>query len=344
MKKIKVAVIMGGKSSEHEVSILSGQQVVKYLDKNKYEAMPVVISKSGKWQLTSIKNILNLQNPIALKGTGKEISLTDKKEIAETKSISEAGVDVVFVAMHGPFGEDGTIQGMLELASISYTGAGVLTSALGMDKDFFRKIMMSSNLPIPKYICLEESGDYNLEVKTLGEGPYFVKPVSAGSSVGCSYVKDKKDLTKAVKLAFEYDSRVLIDKYISGLEVTCSVIGNDKPIALPIIEIHPYKSKFFDYESKYSESGSEEIVPARISKSLTKRIQELAIEVYKAIGCRGFGRIDFILENNNKPIILEINTIPGLTPMSLFPKAAKASGITYPILLDKIIKLGLEKK
>lgn len=344
MKKIKVAVIMGGKSPEHEISILSGQQVVKYLDKNMYEVLPIVISKAGKWQLTSTNNILNLQNPITLKGTGKEISLTDRKEIAETKSISEAGVDVVFIAMHGPFGEDGTIQGMLELSGIPYTGANVLTSALGMDKDFFRKIMKSSNLPIPKYICLEKSGGYNLEVKALGIGPYFVKPVNGGSSVGCSYVMDKKDLTKAVKLAFKYDSRILIDEYISGLEVTCSVIGNDKPIALPIVEIHPYKSNFFDYESKYSESGSEEIVPARISKSLTKRIQELATEVYKTVGCRGFGRIDFILENNKKPMILEINTIPGLTPMSLFPKAAKACGISYPKLLDKLIKLSLEKK
>ncbi|HLD91875.1 MAG TPA: D-alanine--D-alanine ligase [Patescibacteria group bacterium] len=344
MKKIKVAVIMGGRSSEHEVSILSGQQVVKYLDKNKYEVLPIVISKVGKWQLTSIKNILSLKNTFALRGTDKEISLTVKKEIVETKSILEAGVDVVFIALHGPFGEDGTIQGMFELAGIPYTGAGVLTSALGMDKDYFRKIMKFSNLPIPKYVCLEKNDNLKLKVKILGDGPYFVKPVSAGSSVGCSFVKDKKGLAKAVKLAFEYDRRVLIDQYISGLEVTCGVVGNDKPIALPVIEIHPLKNKFFDYESKYTESGSEGIVPARISKLLTKKVQELAIKVYKAVGCRGFGRIDFILENNKKPIILEINTIPGLTPMSLLPKAAKAFGISYPILLDKIVKLSLEKK
>lgn len=337
MKKIKVAVLMGGKSPEHEISILSGQQVVSNLNPDKYEVLPVVISKSGKWRLTTKSDILNLKNPIEFKGTSKEIVLKNKEEISETKSIIAKGVDVIFIAMHGPYGEDGTIQGMLELAGVSYTGANVLTSALCMDKDFFRRFMIFHKLPIPKYVVYEKGQNIKNVIAGLGKFPYFVKPVRGGSSVGSSICNTQTELKKSINLALKYDNKILIDEYLDGLEVTCAVIGNDKPVALPVIEIHPLKGKFFDYESKYAESGSEEIVPARISKTLTKKVQDLAIKVYKAVGCRGFGRVDFILKNNN-PIVLEINTIPGLTQMSLLPKAARAAGMTYGELIDKIIE------
>lgn len=305
MKKIKVAVLMGGRSSEHEISILSGQQVVKNLDKNKYEILPIVISKSGAWKLASL---------------AKE-------------------VDVVFIAMHGPYGEDGTIQGMLELSNIKYTGSGVLSSSLCMDKEFFRQLMKSHKFSIPKYICIKKDDSLNEKIvlKKVGNGPYFIKPVSGGSSVGSSIARNFKELNKSVKVAFKYDNRVLIDEYINGLELTCAVLGNEKPIALPIVEIHPLKGDFFDYNSKYSDKGSEEIVPANISTTLTRKVQDLAIRVYKAVGCKGFGRVDFILKDNKTPTILEINTIPGLTQMSLLPKAAKAAGVTYGQLLDIIV-------
>ncbi len=342
--KIKVAVLMGGKSSEHEISILSGQQVVKNLDKKRYEVLPVVISKDGtKWQLTSVNSILSLDNPIGLMGTDKELVIQNTHQLAGNTIASEKDLDVVFIAIHGPFGEDGKLQGILETSGIPYTGSGVLASSIGMDKPMFRKVMLSQKIPIPKYVVVDKRDPVSYIYKTLGTLPYFVKPVDQGSSVGSSLVKTKKDLPKALKIAFKYSDLALVDEYVDGLEVTCAVIGNEKPVALPVTEIHPLKGEFFNYESKYTESGSEEITPARISKSLTLKIQKLSVDVYKAIGCRGFGRVDFILKDGKYPIVLEINTIPGLTPMSLLPKAAKAAGISYSDLLDTIIEHAIEK-
>lgn len=281
---------MGGKSAEHEISLISGKGVVESLDKKKYKALSVVVSKKGRFKLPK-------------------------------------GIDVVFIALHGPFGEDGTIQGMLELSGVPYTGSGVLASALGMDKLMFRELMAAKGIRVPKQ---------------TNKVPCFVKPYNQGSSVGASIVRSKKKLGFALKLAKRYSDKVLVEEYVKGTEVTCAVLGNNKPCALPVIEIVP-KNEYFDYESKYKAKETQEIVPARISKTLTEKVQDLAIKVYQAVGCRGFGRIDFILKNNKEPVVLEINTIPGLTPVSLFPKAAKAAGITYPKLLDKIIRYALQK-
>jgi len=343
MKKINIAVIMGGKTPEHEISLISGKEVVKNLNGDKYNVLPIIISKDGKrWQLVSPKNLLESSDPLKLKGTRKELTVVNSREISGTSEVVKKGVQIAFIAMHGPYGEDGTVQGMLELAGIPFTGPGVLASALGMDKEMFRKIMCYEKLPIPKYMVVKRGERLNLIEEKLGKPPYFVKPAKQGSSVGASIARTHKDLRKSLSRAFRYDDTALIDEYIKGLEVTCAVLGNRKPLALPVIEIRP-KGKFFDYDSKYMPGGSEEIVPARISKNLARKVQELAIKVYKAIGCRGFSRVDFILENNKSPIILEINTIPGLTPMSLLPKAAKAAGISYTKLLEKIINYALSK-
>lgn len=343
-EKIKVVVLMGGKSSEHEVSILSGTNVISSLDPKKYEALPVVISKDGlKWRLTNKRSLLQLRDTLSYRGTSKEIVLTEEKIIPGASSLSGGKIDAIFIAMHGPFGEDGTVQGMLELTGIPYTGSGVTASAIGMDKLMFRKVMKAEGLPIPKYVVVSKGeGGVGKKIKELGKFPCFVKPNDQGSSVGASIARNKKELKKSLNLAFRFCDKVLVDEYLKGMEVTCAVIGNKKPVALPLIEIVPLKGEFFDYESKYTESGSEEIVPARISKLLTKRIQSLSVKVYKAIGCRGFARVDFILKDNKYPVILEINTIPGLTKMSLVPKAAKAAGIPYSKLLDKIIKYATE--
>jgi D-alanine-D-alanine ligase len=342
MNKKRVIVLMGGNSPEYEISILSGQQIVANIDSKKYEVFPLVISKDGKkWMLTSKKEILKIENPIKQKGTQKDVSIVVKKSDNSPSSITFKKADVVFVAMHGPFGEDGVVQAILETTGIPYTGSGVLASALGMDKEMFRKVMKACSIPVPKYVVANKNTPLRLIYKTLGKLPYFVKPVDQGSSVGSSVVKYKKDLPHALKLALKYSPRVLIDEYIKGLELTCGVLGNEKPVALPVTEIHPLKGNFFDYESKYKEFGAEEITPAGIGRPLTKKIQEMAIAVYKAIGCRGFGRVDFILNKDQVPVVLEINTIPGLTPMSLLPKAANAAGIEYPELIDKIIKSAL---
>lgn len=339
-KKIKVAVIMGGKSPEHEVSIVSGREVVASLDKEKYEVLPVIISKNGRnWRLTPPQAVLSIKDPFLVRNTPKDIELSGQKEISGIDGFRE--VDVVFIAMHGPYGEDGTIQGLLELAGIRYTGSGVLASALGMDKIMFRKIMKSENILIPKYVVVRKGENAWQAAQRIGKPPYFVKPFNQGSSVGASIARNYKELGRSMKLAFKYSDSVLVDEYIEGVELTCGVIGNQKIVALPAVEIVA-KNKFFDYESKYSESGTKEIIPARISRKNELEVRKLAIKVYKAIGASGFARVDFILRKN-KLYVLEINTIPGLTPVSLLPKEAKAAGISYVELLNKIISYALEK-
>jgi D-alanine-D-alanine ligase len=342
-KKANVIVLMGGRTPEYEISLISGKEVVKNLPK-KYRPLPVVISRDGKlWQLVDKKTILSFDNPLGLLGTGKGIKIPKgKRELIDLRERSSM-IDVCFIAMHGPYGEDGTVQGMLELAGIPYTGPGVLASAIGMDKAIFRKVLEAEGIPVPKYVVMGKSDSLTKIQKVLGNPPYFVKPSNQGSSVGTSIIREKKDLKKALDEAFEYSTKVLVDEYMKGLELTCGVIGNEKPKALPLVEIRPLKGEYFDYDSKYTESGAEEIVPARIPKSLTKKIQKMALGVYRAIGARGFSRVDFLLKGKNSPVVLEINTIPGLTPMSLLPKAAKEAGYTYGRFLDSIIKYAIQK-
>lgn len=311
MGKLRVAVIMGGKSPEYEVSITTGNQVIENLDKNKYEIIPVRLSKN----------------------------LT-KKEIIDLINLTPSP-DIFFIAMHGPFGEDGTIQGMLDFLGLKYTGAGVLGSALGMNKIAFRKVLQSENLPNPKYFVLTKGEKKTSKLKNLGP-PWVVKPSSQGSSVGVSISKNQNQLQKALKKAFQYDEHILIEEYLAGIEISCGVLGNKHPFALPVIEIC-FENEFFDYEAKYTPGKCKEIVPARIDKTLTNKVQDLAVKVYRTVHCQGFGRIDMIIKNNN-PYILEINTIPGLTPTSLLPQEAETAGISFSELLDLVIKFGLNKE
>jgi D-alanine-D-alanine ligase len=332
---------MGGKTPEHEISLITGREVVKNLNKSKYKVLPVVISRTGeRWQTLVPEKLLSLPDPLTIRGTKRDLVSQKEKEIQGIGQLAQDKLDVVFIAMHGPYGEDGTIQGMLELTGIPYTGPGVLASALGMDKVMFKKVLQSQKIPVPKFAVFEKGEGFKRKV--LGKPPYFIKPHNQGSSVGASIAKTKKSLRKALNLSFKYSDLALVEEYIKGIEVTCGVIGNKNPKPLPLVEIVPKKSEFFDYESKYTESGAEEIVPARISARLTKKVQKMAVDVYKVIGCRGFSRVDFILRDGGEPIVLEINTIPGLTPMSLVPKAAKVVGISYSQLLDKIISYAIE--
>lgn len=333
---------MGGKSPEHEISIIGGKEVVKKLDNGKYEVYPVIVSKSGeRWQLTTKKILEKTSDPIRYKGTDKEIMLREKKVFSNIKNIP-VKPDIVFIAMHGIYGEDGTVQGLLDLSGLKYTGSGVLASAIGMDKLMFKKIMTREKIKIPKYVQISKGEPISIIHKKLGTPPYFVKPSNQGSSLGCSIVKNRKYLRKNLIIAWKYSKYALVEEYVNGKELTCAVMGNDDPYALPIVEIIPKKGDYFDYNSKYTESGSDEITPARISKNLTKKVMDIAIKVHKTLGCKGFSRVDFIVKNNRTPLVLEINTIPGLTPMSLFPKAAKASGMSYTKLLDKIIEYATE--
>ena len=312
MRKIRLAILIGGISSERDISLISGKEVVKALDKKKYE-IKIYDPKSDLIKLAK-----------------------DRKEI-----------DVVFPVLHGFGGEDGTIQGYLELLKLPYVGSGVLSSALAMDKKMSKVIYKNNGLLTPKTIILSRpdieknlSGVLQNIRKTIGL-PCVVKANNHGSSIGVYIVKNEKDLKKAINDAFKLDNEVLVEEYIKGIEVTGAVLGNQNPKALPIVEIIPPEGKFFDREVKYS-GATQEIVPARLSKSLTKKVQNIAIKAHQVLGCRGFSRTDMIIKKP-KIYVLETNTIPGLTSESLFPKAAKVTGISLTNLLEKLIVLSLEK-
>lgn len=315
-KRLRIAVLMGGRSPEYEISLTSGRKVVKNLDPRKYEVIPVTISKDGQ--------------TFQMKGKNYPLS-----------QLSSVNCQLFFIAMHGPFGEDGTIQGFLELIGVLYTGSGVLASALGMDKISSRKLFTQAGLSVPQWMIISRNTNPQ-SVWSNFTPPIFVKPSNQGSSIGASLVKRKQDLKKALKLAFGFSRYALVEEYLGGIEVTGSILGNDRPTALPLVEIVP-KKDFFSYEAKYDQRLCEEIVPARINKILTKKAQNAAVTAYQTLGCRGFGRVDMIIKDN-RVYVLEVNTIPGLTPVSLFPKAAQAAGISYPALLDKIIQFALESR
>jgi D-alanine-D-alanine ligase len=307
MKRIKVLLLMGGGGTEHEVSLLSGQEVLKNLDLNKYEVISMVVEN-------------------------KQINIEKIKKI---------NPEVVFIIIHGSIGEDGTIQKILEHEGIKFIGCGSETSAIGIDKSKFKKVMIENNLPVPKGIVVTKNEEVDFDkIKSLGK-KWVVKPVSQGSSVGVSMVENIEKITEAMAIAFKYEDKILIEEFVKGMEVSCGILGNKKPMALPVIEICP-KNIFFDYEAKYSFGKCSEIVPARLSGEVSKQIQEYSLKIFKLLNGRGFSRIDFIVKDNQRPIILEINTIPGLTPNSLLPKEAKAIGINYSQLLDKMIELALE--
>jgi D-alanine-D-alanine ligase len=330
MKKLNVAVLMGGKSAEHEISLMSGREVVKNLSPHKYNILPVVVAEDGMaWQLTTRQQIL-----LGKRTASKALARLDHSNVIKNNKI-----DVVLIAMHGPNGEDGTMQGLLELLGIPYTGSGVLASALGMDKIYSRKLFTQAGLNVPKSVVLWKKDNPKEIFKKL-KLPLFVKPNNQGSSVGTSKAKNMTELKKALKIAFSYSDPILVEEYIPAIELTCAVLGNSNPKALPLVEIVP-KKEFFDLEAKYDAKLTDEIVPARIGKALTLKAQKAALDAYKALGCSGFGRVDMLLKGN-RVYVLEVNTIPGLTPVSLFPKAAKAAGLSYQRLLDRLIDLALE--
>lgn len=306
MEKIKVLLLMGGGGSEHEVSLSSGAEVLRNINKDKYEVIPMVMENQN----------LNIQK------------------------VKKVSPDVVFIALHGGVGEDGTIQKIFEDENIRFIGCGSEASKLGMDKIGFLDLMKKNGIPIPRGIVAtkEELIDLN-RVKGLGD-KWVVKPSSQGSSVGVTIVDNLNQIDKALELAFKYDSKVIIEEFIKGIEVSSGVLGNRDLVALPIIEICP-KNKFFDYEAKYTVGKCDEIVPARLSEEVTKKIQDYSLKIFKLVGAKGFVRFDLMIKNN-EPYYLEMNTIPGLTPNSLLPKEAKAAGIDYPKLLDKMIELATE--
>jgi D-alanine-D-alanine ligase len=334
-KKLRVGVLMGGLSEEHEVSLASGQNVLENLDKEKYEPISIKISKDRKWFLNN-------------------------KLSTEEKALKSC--EFIFNALHGTFGEDGQVQALMEYRGVRYSGSGICGSALAIDKLRSREIFKLAGLQVPKTLKIRKGENYqavlNLFVTKVTNFPVVVKPCSNGSSLGVEIVGDRPKLEKAIKTAFKIENKILIEEYVQGREFTCGVLENfNQPFAaLPVTEIIPKKgNQFFNYKAKYKNGQSDEITPAGIDESTTKRIQDIAVKAHQLLGCRAYSRTDMIIanmkqeqlefgrdmNNYNNIFVLETNTLPGLTPASLMPKAASVAGLTFTQLLDKIIESSL---
>ncbi len=350
-KKINVGILFGGKSAEHEVSLQSAKNVFEAIDKEKYNSILIGIDKSGKWLLSNnSKFLLNTDNPklIKLNQTSDSIAIVPQSggKISNlSQSNKESSIDVVFPILHGPFGEDGTVQGLLKLANIPFVGASVLGSAVGMDKDVMKRLLRDSGIPIGKFIVLKshEPIPEFQKIKDELDLPFFVKPANMGSSVGVSKIHNESEYKDGILKAFDFDTKIIIEEYIKGREIECSVLGNENPIAsIPgeVISNH----EFYSYDAKYiDEHGVALEIPAKISNQITKQIQELAVKTFQTLSCEGLGRVDFFLKDSGEIIINEINTIPGFTKISMYPKLWEASGISYSELIDKLIQLAIER-
>ncbi len=385
MEKLRVGILFGGRSGEHEVSLLSAASVLNAIDQEKYEVVPIGITKDGRWltaehaeNLLTGKLVLEPRNLRA----GDPETTTSAAVLARGEAVvvppepvhrhsglvpfqTDAGmmrrasdrainVDVIFPVLHGTFGEDGTIQGLLELADIPYVGAGVLGSAAGMDKDIMKSLFITAGIPIVKHVTIlrgvweKDPKKVQKLVESKLTYPVFVKPANLGSSVGISKAHNRKELGPAIEEAAKFDRKIVIEQGVGGKkekarEIECSVLGNDEPVASVPGEIVPGK-EFYDYTAKYVDEGSQLIIPAKLTKAETKKVQELAVKAFQAVDCAGLARVDFLMDPKTGKIFLnEINTMPGFTAISMYPKLWAASGLAYADLIDRLIQLGIER-
>ena len=352
MAKLRVGVLFGGQSVEHEISLLSAQSVMRSLDQKKYEVIPLGITKEGKWLppseapklLETSSGFPDLTNGINQAPAGIASLVTANKPLTELPKL-----DVIFPLLHGTFGEDGTVQGLLELADVPYVGAGVLGSALGMDKALMKRVFRDAGLPIVPFITVlrrdweRKPEAIAAEVDQVLGFPCFVKPANGGSSVGISKVHARNELATALDTAVALDRKALVEEAIPGRELECSVLGNDAPIASAVGEIVPAR-EFYDYEAKYHDEQTQLMVPAPLPSEMADRVRALAVEAYQAIDCAGMARVDFFLRSADQQLFInEINTIPGFTSVSMYPKMWEAAGLPYSALLDRLIELALER-
>lgn len=359
-------MLFGGRSGEHEVSLTSAASVLKALDPAKYEVVPIGITREGSWRVGKAAEKL-------LPGAGRSSMAAEKllpavlengrpvmasadpttPQLVAIQRTSSAElrphIDVMFPVLHGTFGEDGTVQGLLELAGIPYVGAGVLASATGMDKDIMKKLFRDAGLPVVPWVLILRSdwesdpAQVRRRVESAIGYPLFVKPGNLGSSVGISKVHKASELKAALDLAAQYDRKILAERAVTGREIECAVLGNEHPEASIPGEIVPV-NEFYDYEAKYVKEGSNVIIPARLTHRQVKRIKEYSVRAFQAVDCAGMGRVDFLLDRvGGKTFVNEINTIPGFTPISMYPKLWEASGLPYAQLLDRLIQLALER-
>ena len=336
-RRIRVAVVAGGRSSEHEISLASARSVLEALDPELYESVTVAIGRDGRWELGTDSEGHALSPGL---GPGPAESLpvpASSKDVTQTL----AGVDVVLPILHGPFGEDGTVQGLLELADVPYVGAGVAASALCMDKDLFKKVMRDSGIPVARHLALR-LGD---EISNPFGYPVFVKPARLGSSIGITKVHDESELGPAVELARRHDEKVLVEEFITGMEVECGVLGNRQPPPVASLpgRIDTLEHEWYDYASKYDEGGMDLIIPPELPQETIERVQQLSVDSFVASECEGMARVDFFVREDGEVIVNELNTIPGFTATSVYAKLFEASGIPYPELLKRLIDLAVER-
>jgi D-alanine-D-alanine ligase len=364
-KKLRVGVVFGGRSGEHEVSVRSAQAIIEAIDGRKFEVLPIAITKEGKWLSPSDSAKLlpaNIQ-PVLAPSRGSEngsvaiLGDPSHKGLislgANARSLPAEKLDVVFPSLHGPFGEDGTLQGLLEMADIPYVGCGVLASACGMDKVAMKSLFVEAGLPICKHIWFLRShwkSDPKQVLRKVQKEigfPCFVKPANLGSSVGVSRAKDKSSLSQAIELAAAYDRKIIVEEEINAREIECAILGNDEPKAsLPgEYVVHDESARFLDYTEKYTKTGHVEfVVPAPLPKTMIAKIQRLAIRAFQAVDGAGLARVDFFLRRNNKELFVnELNTMPGLTEVSGYPKMWEASGLAFPSVLESLIELSFAR-
>jgi D-alanine-D-alanine ligase len=331
MGRLRVAVLTGGRSSEHEIALASARSVTESLDPGRYETVAVQIGRDGRWQLPGAP-----QGELVGNGGVGATALVPVTAGRVPEALGE--VDVVFPVLHGPFGEDGTVQGFLELADVPYVGAGVTASALCMDKDLMKAVLRDSGIPVTRHITVRAGQ----EAENPFGYPVFVKPARLGSSVGITKARSAEELRAGVELAFRHDEKVLIEEFVSGVEVECGVLGNKQPIASLPGEIVP-SSDWYDFSAKYDEGGMELIVPPRIPEAQSRRVQEISVDSFVATECEGMARVDCFVRDDGEVLINELNTIPGFTATSVYAKLFEASGIPYAELLDRLIELALER-
>jgi D-alanine-D-alanine ligase len=361
-KKLRIGVIFGGRSGEHEVSFRSAHSVINAIDKSKYEVVPIAITKEGNWLAPAAaarllsKKTQRLLPPNTFADDAEDVAIVGDPSRAGLVRLDSDGqteqLDVIFPVLHGTYGEDGTLQGLLEMAAIPFVGCGTLASACGMDKSIMKALFKDAGLPICRYtLFLRSEWENDREQiarrvsRQLGF-PCFVKPANLGSSVGISKATDKASFVKAVELAARYDRKIIAEELVEGRELECAVMGNDQPQAsLPgEYVVHAEAARFLDYTEKYSSTGNVEfVVPAQVSKAVTKRIQTMAVKAYQAIDASGLSRVDFFLKKDGELLVNEINTLPGLTDVSGFPKMWEASGIPFPQVIDQLIELAIER-
>lgn len=352
MKRLRVVVLFGGKSAEHEISLLSAANILRHLDPARYEAVPVFIDRRGRWLLQDRARLLHEGAAQPAVSDAREVLAGMEGSLVPLRAGPERAVDVVFPVLHGPFGEDGTVQGLLELADLPYVGCGVLGSAVGMDKDVAYRLAAQAGIPVLPYCALRPGGwrqdaaGVRRRVQRLGY-PVFVKPARLGSSVGVSKVERPQDLARALEVAFLYDDKVVIEKGVRAREIECAVLGGpeDVRVSIPGEVICSARHAFYSYAAKYLDpEGAARKVPAPLTRAQTRAVQDLAARAFRTLDCYGLTRVDFLLDKKSGKFYFgEVNTLPGFTPLSLYGKLWEASGLPFPKLLDRLIQLALDR-